>query len=274
MRGERIGLFLCLALILNAFMALPFQGTAEESYVIVTVVGSKFHVKADLRVNLSIDDFSQYGDAEDAYSRDQGAFRGGLLESIESGVREHVPHASVTGLSISRIEYDESEREMFVKLSFDVEGAIKEGDTTEYDLRWRKFVAVKKVSSADRRVQPDEALGLDFHDFKDNLPDWTIKISSGNTVIERRETYKLNADDGEVDMALTMRFTLPGTELDISADKVTTREAATSSGAATPPPIPGFPWEAIGIGVALAVAVIISQRKHKPAAKGSLKLLG
>jgi hypothetical protein len=250
-----------------ALTAVPFEGTAEESYVIVTVVGSKFHVEVDLRVNLSIDDFSQFGDAEDAYSRDQGAFRGGLLESIESGVREHVAYASVTGLSISRIEYDESEREMFVELSFDVEGAIKEGDTTEYDLKWRKFIAVKKLSSADRRVQPAEALGLDFHDFKNELSDWTIKISSGNTVIERRETYKLNADDGEVDMALTMRFTLPGTGMTIGADTVTSKEAASGNGAGTPPPIPGFPWEAIGIGVALAVAVIITQRKHKPAAK-------
>lgn len=270
MRGERIGLFVCLALILNALTVLPFQGTAEESYVIVTVVGSKFHVEVDLRINLSIDDFSQFGDAEDAYSRDQGAFRGGLLESIESGVREHVPYASVTGLSISRIEFDESEREMFVELSFDVDGAIKEGDTTEYDLEWRQFVVDEKVSSADRRVQPAEALGLDFHDFKDELSDWTIKISSGNTVIERRETYKLNADDGEVDMSLTMRFTLPGTEMTIGADKVTSKGAATGSGAGAPPPIPGFPWEAIGIGVALAVAVIIAQRKHKPIAKGFL----
>jgi len=87
-------------------------------------------------------------------------------------------------------------------------------------------------------------------------------------VIERRETYKLNADDGEVDMSLTMRFTLPGTEMTISADTVTSKGAATGNGAGVPPPIPGFPWEAIGIGVALAVAVIIAQRKHKPAAKG------
>lgn len=131
MRREQIGVLLCFALILPALMIMPVQGSADDSFFTVTVVDLKFHVEVDLRIWLSIDDLSQFVDAEDSYSKEQGGFRSALLESIESGVQELVPDASVTELEINRIECDIPGKEMFVSLSFNIDNAIRKGDTIE-----------------------------------------------------------------------------------------------------------------------------------------------
>jgi len=262
MKSRWTGLLLCLTLLLPALTVIPVSGR-DDSTVDVTVSDSKFHVEIDIDISLEIDDLTQFIDAEDAYSRNAGAFRGDLRESIEDAVQELLPEATVTGLEIEEINCDEATKDMLILLSFDVEGAITEGETVEYNLIWRTFVATQKVHAADRQIQPEEALGLDFHDFKDDLDEWEVAESSGNTVIWEEKEYELEADDGDVELRVEMTFTLPGTGMTIGEDKVTAKETAKQTQDTQPPPqIPGFPWEATVIGVILATIITIIQRKR------------
>jgi hypothetical protein len=264
MNDRHRALLLCLGLLLLGLTVVPVSGL-DDSTVKVTVSGSKLHVEVNLRIQLPLDILSQFVDAEDAYSRDRGVFRNELRSGIESGVRELVPEASVTGLNIVRVDCDEDEKKMYVELSFDVENMIVEGDAREYDLKWRSFAATNKFTCEGRNIKPSEALGLDFHDFNDPLDGWTVGGSSGNTVIQRREEYELSTDDGDVDLRVTMSFTLPGTGMTVGSDKVTSKGTAESGGTQQPPQgIPGFPWEGVAVGVALALAVILRRSRLLP----------
>ncbi len=251
---------ICLGLLLPALTAIPVLAL-DDSTVAATVIDSKFHVEINLQIELPIDDLTQFTDAKDAYSRETGVFKGMLRESIESGVKALVPGASVVGLKIEELGLDESEEEMHVTLSFDVEGAITGTDGREYDLRWRSFVVDRKFMCADRRVDPSEALGLDFRPFDDKLGEWTASESEGNTVIRRMKEYELDTDYGDVDLRVTMRFTLPGTGLKVGDDKVTLSGTTPTTGS-QPPGISGFPWEAVAVGVVLAVAVAVRRRRQ------------
>lgn len=253
-----------MALLLPALTIAPVSAR-DDSTATVTVTNSRFRVEIDLRIGLEIDDLGQFIDAEDAYSRERGGFRGALEESIETGIQELVPEASVTELDISKLDCDESDKKMLVVLSFDVEGVITGETTKEYNLKWRSFIAPGKFEAANRRIQPAEALGLDFHDFENDLDEWTVIVSSGNTVLQREEEYELNADDGEVELRVKMSFRLLGTGMTIGDDTVTSGETRGNGGTQPEPPrIPGFPWGGTVIGVVLAVAIIIGKRSRPP----------
>jgi len=247
-----------------------------ESSMIVTVSDEKFHIEIDLGIQLTIDDYSQFVDAEDAYSRDSATFRGKLRESIEDGVRKLVSGAIVTNLDIATVDCHEDSGKMYVGLSFDVEGAIttptNEGE--EYNLKWRSFKADKKFSCEYRTIDPSESLGLDFSGFEDNLDNsnaWSIEEKNGDTIIKQRLEYELDVDDGEVDLRVTQKFTVPDTGLTVDNDTAQHPQAQQTTQQGTEqeqPKIPGFPWEGIVTALVLATVAIILQRTRKIPYKG------
>jgi hypothetical protein len=210
---------------------VPIVYGLDDSSVLVSVDDSKFHVDIDLLIQLSIQDYSQFTDAEDAYSQEKRTFKDKLTESIEDGVQDFVEDATIDNLEIEVLDCDESAGKMRVELSFDVEGAITTGTDGKkvYNLEWRSFEADQKFRCASRDIRPSEALGLDFSEFDDDLDDedeWRIEGSNGNTVIRKKREYDLQADDGEVDLRVTQKFTLPGTNLTINEDTVETAASA------------------------------------------------
>ncbi len=243
----------------------------DDSSMLVTVSDEKFHVKIDLDIQLSIDDYTQFIDTEDAYSRDAATFRGKLRESIEDAIQELVSDATVPSIDIDSVECYEGSGKMHVELSFDVEGAITTltNGGRRYDLKWRSFKADNKFSCEGRTVSPHEGLGLDFSGFEDDLDDsdeWSVEESGENTVIRQKREYELDVDDGEVDLRVTQKFTLPNTGLKIDDDIVeyeqvqqTTQQTAQQE----QPKIPGFPWEGIVAALFLATGTIILRRTRK-----------
>lgn len=218
---------------------MPVVYGLDDSSVLVSVDDSKFHVEIDLLIQLSIEDYSQFVDAEDAYHQEKGTFRSKLGESIEDGIQELVNDATVANLEIEVLDCDESAGKMRVELNFDIEGAITTGTggRKSYNLKWRSFDADKKFRCASRDIRPSEALGLDFSEFDDGLDDedeWRIEESNGNTVIRKKREYDLIVDDGEVDLRVTQKFTLPGNDLDINEDTVETEAPAETVGEEEP----------------------------------------
>jgi len=238
---------LALALLLISLLSasqVPVVNGLDDSTMLVVVEDSRFHVEIEILIQLSVDDYSQFVDAEDAYSREAGAFRRKLEKSIGEGVQELTGVATVTSLEIETIECIESAGKMRVELSFDVEGAI----TTErdggkvYDLRWRSFEADSKFTCALRNIKPSEALGLDFSGFSHDLDDedeWRVEESGGNTVIRKKQEYVIEVDAGKVDLRLTQKFTLPGTGLIIGEDTVKSEASAETTNETA---AEGAPW--------------------------------
>jgi hypothetical protein len=203
----------------------------DNSSVLVSLDESRFHVEIDLIIQLSVSDYSQFVDAEDAYNQEKGTFRSRLEESIEDAIQELVDDATVDNLEIEVLDCDESAGKMRVDLNFDIDGAVTTGTdgTKSYNLKWRSFNADDKFRCASRDIKPSEALGLDFSDFDGDLDDedeWLIEESNGNTVIRKRREYDLKVDDGEVDLRVTLKFTIPGTDLNIDDDIVQTEAPA------------------------------------------------
>lgn len=263
-----------LALLLIPILSAPQVNVVyglDDSTMLVTVSDEKFHVKIDLKIQLSISGYTQFVDTEDAYSRDVGTFRGKLRESIENAIQELVSDATVTNIDIDTVECNEDTGKMHVELSFDVEGAITTlaNGSKIYDLKWRSFKADKKFSCEGRAIQPEESLGLDFSHFDDDLDDsdeWSVEESGGNTVIRQKREYELDVDDGEVDLRVTQKFTVPGTGLVVDdntvqhpQDQQTTQQGTEQE----QPKIPGFPWEGVVTALILATVAIILRRTRK-----------
>jgi hypothetical protein len=99
---------------------------------------------------------------------------------------------------------------------------------------------------------------LNFQDFDDKLSEWTVSESEGNTEIRKKKEYGLDTDNGEVDLRVTYKFTLPGTSLNVGDDKITL--SGTTTTVSQPPAIPGFPGEALAVGISLAVVVAVRRR--------------
>jgi len=260
-----VPLILLLIPVLSAPQVHVVQGL-DDSSMLVTVSNDRFHVEINLRIQLSIEDLTQFIDTEDAYSEDEAIFNREVQESIEEAVQELSEDATVINIDVDTVECHEDRGKMHVVLSFDVEGAIEslDGGGRRYDLAWRSFKADKKFSIKGTTIQPDEDLGLDFSDFDDDLDDskrWTVSESNGNTVIRQEQEYDLETDNGEVDLRVAQKFMLSGTNLTINANTVEEKPAQQAT-QQEQPMIPGFPWEAILLSLALATTVIILKRRR------------
>jgi len=206
----------------------------DDSTMNVTVSDESFHVDLVLEIELSVSEYGQFEDAEDAYSRDRANFRERLRENIEFSIQKLVSGTTVTNLRIDRIDSDEEVSKMHVELEFDVEGAITTlaNGSKRYDLTWRSFKAERKFRSESRTIDPSEALGLDFSWFGDDLDNddkWTVEEAGGNTVIRQKREYRIDVDDGDAETNLTQRFTLPGSTLTIDDDTVQSSSASSPS---------------------------------------------
>jgi hypothetical protein len=257
-----------LLFILLSIPRIPSVYALDDSSMLVTVVDNKFHVKIDFIIQLSIDDYTQFEDAEDGYSRDLGTFRGKLESSIESAVRKLVGDATIGNFNLRTVDCDEGAGKMHVELEFDIEGAITtDADGgKEYNLKWRSFKAIQKFSAEGRTIDPSEALGLDFTEFDvdlDDIDEWSIGETEGNTVIRKKIEYEIDTDEGEVDLRVTQKFTIPHTDLTINEDTVSSKSSqqAAESTEQQRPWIPGFPWEGVVIGLIAATATIILNRR-------------
>ena len=230
---EAVTLVLLLVSALSASQVRVVYGI-DDSTMNVTVSGESFHVKLLLEIELSVSEYDQFEDAEDAYSRDAANFRGRLRESMELAIQGLVSGTTVTNLKIVRIYSDEEDSEMHVELEFDVDGAITTlaDGSKRYDLTWRSFKAERKFRSEGRTIDPCEALGLDFSGFGDDLDNdekWNVEESGGNTVIRQKREYRIDVNDGDAEINLTQKFTLPSTTLTISNDTVQSSGASSSS---------------------------------------------
>ncbi len=242
--GLDAGQALLIVLLLSALTVpciVPAFGL-DDSTITITVNGDKFHVDIDLVIQLSISDYAQFVNAEDANSRDAGEFRGELREVIEDAIQELSPDATVTGIDVERVECDEDAGKMHVELSFDVEGAITtlSNGSKEYDLKWRSFKADKKFSVEGRGVDASEALGLDFRGWDSALTDdddWEETESSGKTVFTYEREYVIVAEDGEVDLRTKMTIKIPGTGLTVSDEKAATAPTTLSTTPAESEPL-------------------------------------
>lgn len=257
-----------LLFILLSIPRIPSVYALDDSTMLVTVSNDKFHVEIDLIIQLSIDDYGQFEDAEDGYSRDLGTFRGKLKSSIESAVRKLVGDATIANFNVRNVDCDEGAGKMHIELDFDVEGAITTNTNggKEYNLKWRSFKATQKFAAEGRTIDPSEALGLDFTEFDidlDKSDGWTIGVDEENTMIRKKIEYELDTDEGEVDLRVTQKFTIPHTDLAINEDTVSFKSSQQAAGSADqqPPRIPGFPWEGVIIGLLLATVTIILNRK-------------
>lgn len=267
--GQSRSWIMVLPLLLFILLSIPrilSVYALDDSTMLVTIVDDKFHVEIDFIIQLSIDDYTQFEDAEDSYSRDLGTFRGKLEDSIESAIRKLVGDATIGNFNLRTVDCDEGAGKMHVELEFDVEGAITtDADGgIEYNLKWRSFTASQKFSAEGRTIDPSEVLGLDFTEFDDDLDDsdeWSIGENEGNTAIRKKIDYEIDTDNGEVDLRVTQKFTIPHTGLTINEDTVfKSSQQATGSTEPQPPRIPGFTWEGVVIGLILATVTLILNR--------------